>query len=221
MNIFTRLWTAIKAHINAFIDKAEKPERVLEQSIRDMQKQVDRVRNDVISVITEEKKLKNQVEKYEKESARWEKNAMLALKEGNEHLAKEALRRKREAVEYSQQLQPQWEQQEMLASKLKEDFHNLRDRIQSAQRKKRHLVSRMRRAETQKRLQGMLNDLSENRVFEKFEAKLLDTEAMNEAQQELQEESLEQKFEALSSSSSDLDVDQELEALKERMKLNS
>jgi phage shock protein A len=64
----------------------------------------------------------------------------------------------------------------------------------------------------------MLNDLSDDRVFEKFEAKVLDTEAMNAAQEELQGESLEQQFEALESGT-DMDVDQELEALKERMRL--
>ena len=70
-----------------------------------------------------------------------------------------------------------------------------------------------RQAETQKRLQGMLNDLSNNQVFEKFESKLLDTEAMNAAQEELNASSLEQQFEALEANA-ELDVDQELEALK-------
>jgi phage shock protein A len=218
MNIFIRFWTIIKANVNAFIDRLESPERSLEQSIRDMQEQVDRVRGDVVNVIAEEKKLKNQVEKYQQEVTRWEKNAMLALKEGDDTLAREALRRKREAAEYTQQLRPQWEQQQVLAARLKDDFHNLRERIQTAQRKKLTLVTRLRHVESQKRLQGMLNDLSDDRVFEKFEAKVLDTEAMNAAQEELQGESLEQQFEALERGT-DMDVEQELEALKERMRL--
>ena len=218
MNIFIRFWTVIKANVNAFINRLENPERSLEQSIRDMQKQVDRVRRDVVNVIAEEKKLKNQVEKHQQEVTRWEKNAMLALKEGDDTLAREALRRKREALEYTKQLRPQWEQQQVLAGRLKDDFHQLRERIRTAQHKKLTLVTRLRHAESQKRLQGMLNDLSDDRVFEKFEAKVLDTEAMNAAQEELQGESLEQQFEALESGT-DMDVDQELEALKERMRL--
>ena len=220
MNILTRFWMIIKSNINALINKLEDPQRVLEQSIRDMQKQVDRLRGDVINVVAEEKKLKNQVEKYRKEVGRWGKNAMLALKEGNENLAREALRRKREAVEFSQQLQPQWEQQQAIAEKLKDEFRGLRERIETAQRKKSMLVTRLKRAETQKRLQGMLNELSDNQVFEKFEEKVLDTEAMNAAQEELQGESLEQQFEALDTGSSETGIDQELEALKEKIKLN-
>jgi len=64
MNIFVRFWTIIKSHVNAWIDRIEDPERVLEQSIRDMQKQVERLRGDVIQVIAAEKQLKNQVEKF-------------------------------------------------------------------------------------------------------------------------------------------------------------
>ncbi len=221
MNIITRFWTAFKAHINAFIDKMEDPEHVLEQSIRDMQKQVDHLRKDVISVITQEKRLKNDLAKYQKEIGRWEKNALLALKEGNEKLAREALQRKREATEYTQQLQPQWEQQQVIASKLKDEFQGLRERIQTAQRRKRTLVTRLRTAETQKRLQGMLNDLSDTQVFEKFEDKILDTEAMTAAQEELQQGSLDDQFKALESKNGgDMDLDQELAALKQKMELN-
>ncbi|PIE36096.1 hypothetical protein CSA56_01400 [candidate division KSB3 bacterium] len=223
MNLFTRLWNALKAQINALINRMENPERALDQSIRTMQKQVDRLRGDVVKIIAEEKKLKNQVETYQKDVGRWENNAMLALKEGNEALAREALRRKREAVEFTQQLQPQWQKQQQIAERLKQDFRELRERIQTAQKKKQMLVTRLRRAETQKRLQGMLNELSENQVFEKFESKLLDTEAMNAAQEEMQKDALdttlEEQFEALERSN-EPDIDRELEALKKHMELN-
>jgi len=217
MNIFTRLWSVIKANLNALINRLEDPERLLEQSIRDMQKQVQQVRADVINVITEEKKLKNQVDKYQQEIDRWEKNAMLSVKQGKEDLAREALRRKQESVTYVQQLHPQWEKQVAISARLKEEYNKLRNRIEEAQRKKRNLIMRLTHAETQKRLQGLLTELSDGQMFEKFENKVANMEALTAAQQELQDSSLEQKFEALSS---DVDVEQELAALKERMRLN-
>ena len=220
MNFFARIWTVLKSHVNAWIDKLEDPERALEQSIRDMQKQVNQLRGDVVKIIAEEKKLKNQLCKYQQEVERWDKNAVLAVKEGNDILARAALNRKREALDYTQQLQPQWEQQQQIAEHLKQNFRELRERIETAQRKKRMLTTRLKRAETQKRLQGMLNELSDNQVFEKFETKLLNTEAMNAAQEELQSESLEQQFGALNASENDLNIDQELEALKKKMKLS-
>jgi phage shock protein A len=218
MNIFTRMWYVIKAQLNALVNRLEKPEQMLEQAIRDMQKQVNQVRTDVINVIAEEKKLKNQVDKYQKEIARWEKNAMLAIQQGKEDLAREALRRKRESVAFVQQLQPQWEKQVAISAHLKDEYEQLRRKIEEAQRKKRNLIIRLTHAETQKRLQGLLTDLADGQVFDKFEAKITQLEAVNAAQEELQESSLEQQFEALGSS--ELSVEQELGALKERMQLN-
>lgn len=219
MGVFERIWRVFKANINAMFDRAETPEHALETSLRDMQKQMNRIRDDVIRVVAEEKKLKNQVDRYQKEIERWDKNAVMAVKQGNDTLAREALRRKRESLEFSQQLAPQWEKQQAISERLKQEYQGLRERIQSAERKKQNLVLRLRHAESQKRLQNLLTDLSDTQAFDRLERKILDAEAMNEAQQELQASSLDQKFAELTGGA-DVSVDLELEALKERMKLN-
>ena len=219
MGVFGRIWRVFKANIHAMFDRADNPEHALETSLRDMQKQMNRIRDDVIRVVAEEKKLKNQVDRYQKEIERWDKNAVMAVKQGNDALAREALRRKRESLEFSQQLAPQWEQQQAISERLKQEYQGLRERIQSAERKKHNLVLRLRHAESQKRLQNLLTDLSDTQAFDRLERKIFDAEAMNEAQQELQASSLDQKFAELTGGA-DASVDLELEALKERMKLN-
>lgn len=220
MNVFTRFWQIIKANVNALLERFENPERSLEQAIRDMQKQVTHIREDVIKIAVEEKRLKQLLSRQQDEVKRWERNAMLALKEGKENLAREALSRKQEAVEMSDQLRPQWEQQVKISERLKSEYHELRERIKSAQRRKRNLVTRLRHANTQQQLQGMLADLDDSEAFERFENKLAETEAMNAAQEELQEMSLDQQFAALGTAA-DMDVEQELEAMKQRLELNS
>ena len=219
MGVFGRIWRVFKANIHAMFDRADNPEHALETSLRDMQKQMNRIRDDVIRVVAEEKKLKNQVDRYQKEIERWDKNAVMAVKQGNDALAREALRRKRESLEFSQQLAPQWEKQQVISERLKQEYQGLRERIQSAERKKQNLVLRLRHAESQKRLQNLLTDLSDTQAFDRLERKILDAEAMNEAQQELQASSLDQKFAELTGGA-DASVELELEALKERMKLN-
>lgn len=219
MNIFTRVWQVIKANINAFIARVENPERALEQSIRNMQNQVRQVRANVVSVIAEEKKLKNQVDKHQGEIERWEKNATLALKKGDENLAREALKRKKESVEFVQQLRPQWENQIEISERLKQEYRKLKERIETAQRRKRILITRLKHAETQKRLQGMLTELTTDQTFERLERKIGETEALTEAQMEIEGASLEQQFAKLSNS--DISVEQELAALKEKMQLEA
>lgn len=219
MGVFGRIWRLFKSNINAMIDRTEDPEHAVEKSLRDMQKQFDRIRDDVIRVVAEEKKLKQQVDRYQKEIERWDKNAVMAVKQGNDALAREALRRKRESVEFSQQLAPQWEKQQAMSERLKQEYQGLRERIQSAERKKQNLVLRLRHAESQKRLQNLLTELSDTQVLDRLERKILDAEAMNEAQHELQASSLDEQFSALTDGA-DASVELELEALKERMKLN-
>lgn len=220
MNIFSRFWYAIKSNVNALINKLEKPERLMEQSIRDMHKQVQRMRGDVIQVVAEEKKLKSELDKYQQEIQRWEKNAMLAIKEGKDDLAREALKRKQQSVDLVQQLHPQWEKQVEISARLKQDYQELKGRIESAQQKKRNLVLRLRHAETQKRLQNMLTELNTDRTFDRLEGKIAETEALTEAQMEMSElSSLEDQFAQLEGDA-DMDVEQELEALKKRMELN-
>ncbi len=219
MNVFERIWRVAKSNINAWLERIERPEQTLERSLQQMQKQVNHIREDVIRIVAEEKKLKNQVERSQKEVERWEKNALLAVKQENDMLAREALRRKREALEFIQQLNPQWEKQQEIAERLKQEYQGLRERIQTAQRKKQHLVLRLQTAESQKRLQNLLTELTDTNVFDRFEQKVLDTESMNAAQSELQAVSLDQQFAALESAP-DVSIDAELDALKERMKLN-
>jgi phage shock protein A len=219
MNILTRFWYVIKANANAVINKFEDPEKMLEQSIRDMQKQVERMRTDIVTVIAEEKKLKSELDKYRPEIEQWEHKAMLALKAGKEDLAKEALKRKQQSVDLVQQLHPQWEKQAQVSERLKKEYQQLKNRIEQAQHKKRNLVVRLRHAETQKRLNSMLTELKTDRTFERLEGKLADMEALTEAKMEVEDNSLENQFAKLTSTD-DLSVEQELAALKERMKLN-
>ena len=82
-----------------------------------------------------------------------------------------------------------------------------------------HPFSAKNPIKSQKRLQNLLTDLSDTQAFDRLERKILDAEAMNEAQQELQSSSLDQKFTELTGGA-DASVELELEALKERMKLN-
>lgn len=219
MNIFTRVWSVIKSNVNAVINRFENPEKMLEQSIRDMQNQVQRMRVDVVNVIAEEKKLKSELDKYGPDVERWEKNAMIALKDGREDLAKEALRRKQQTVELVQQLRPQWEKQVQISERLKKDYQQLKNRIEEAQHKKRNLILRLQHAETQKRLQTMLGELKTNSTFERLESKIADMEALTAAKMEVEDASLESQFAKLGSSD-DLSIEQELAAMKERLKLN-
>ncbi len=111
MGIFTKLSTVIKSNINDLISRAENPEKMLNQIILDMRDQLAKAKREVAAAIADERKLKSQVEDEGKQSRDWEHRAMLAVREGRDDLAKQALIRHQEHMERVQVLQQTWQAQ--------------------------------------------------------------------------------------------------------------
>src|SRR5438876_10548490 len=93
MGIFDRLSTLIRSNISDLIARAEEPEKMLNLLIVDMRRQLAKAKQQVAGAIADEKRLAAQVEQEKKSAEDWEKRALLALQEGRDDLAKQALRR--------------------------------------------------------------------------------------------------------------------------------
>ena len=148
---------------------------------------------------------------------------MMALRAGNEELAKEALSRKKEHDQLAQTFNDQWSKQKASVDQLKRALRMLNDKIEEAKRKKNVLVARKKRAEAQKAIQETMHGLKDQSAFETFDrmsAKIDQLEAEAEAGAELQEEytgdSLAHKFQSLER---DAGAEDELAALKRKMGL--
>jgi len=96
MGIFARIAQLIKSNLNDLISRSEDPEKMLNQVVLDMNNQLVEAKKQVAASIADEKRLAKQSEQEAANAAEWERRAMMALRAGNEELAKEALARKRE-----------------------------------------------------------------------------------------------------------------------------
>ena len=220
MGIFGRISDVLKANVNELIDKAEDPAKMMDQMLREMQEKLREAKIEVAKAIADEKRLHQQLKQNEIQSKNWESKAMLALKKGDERLAKEALKQKKTYDGLAISIRPQWEQQESLSSKLKDSLRALESKIDEARRKKEILIARQKRAEAQKKIHDVmtgLNDRSAFSTFDRMEQKVMEIEAQADAAVELEMESLDDQFKALEAGS---DVDDELAALKAKMSLN-
>ena len=119
MGIFSRISTLFKAEANAAIDKMEDPEKVLNQTIRDMQAQLTEAKTKVAESIAFEKRLKMQYDKAIANAQEWEQKAMMAVNANRDDLATEALGRQQEAQKEADALRAQWEQQKAGCDKIK------------------------------------------------------------------------------------------------------
>ena len=184
MGIFGRVSDILKANVNELIDKAEDPAKMMDQMIREMQEKLREAKIEVARAIADEKRLQQQVKQNQSQSKNWESKAMLALKKGDERLATEALKQKKTYDQLVTSIQPQWEQQNTLSSKLKDSLRALESKIDEARRKKEILVARQKRAEAQKKIHDVMsgmNDRSAFATFDRMEQKVMEIEAQADA----------------------------------------
>jgi len=224
MGIFDRLSTLIKSNLNDLISSAENPEKMLNQIIVDMRNQLAKAKQQVAAAIADEKRLKDQADAEFKLADDWEKRAMLAVQEGRDDLAKQALMRGQEHLEHGQALATTWEAHKIETEKLKQSLRDLNDKIEEAKRKKNLLLARQRRAEAQARISQTMSGLSENSAFEAFarmEEKITTNERQLQAAQEIDEEfsgdRLASEFKQLERAGGGASADMQLMALKQRM----
>jgi phage shock protein A len=224
MGIFGRLRTLIAANVNHLINKAEKPEKILNQAILDMTEQLIESKKAVAMAIADERKLYREMENHAAQSQDWEKKAVLAVNAGKDELAKEALIRKQEYDNAALEYRKQWEAQKAAVEKLKAALRELQDKMEKAQRQKNLLIARAKRAEAQQKIQDTMSSISGNRsafdAFDRMARKVDQMEAEADASQELEDfsagSSLEKQFAELEKS--DAKADQLLADLKSKMK---
>ncbi|MEZ4313020.1 MAG: PspA/IM30 family protein [Polyangiaceae bacterium] len=190
MGIFARLATLIKSNLNDLISKSEDPEKMLNQVVIDMANQLIEAKKQVAVAIADEKRLAKQAEQEASQAAEWERRAMLAIKAGDDVLAKEALARKKEHDALALTFKEQWQKQKQAVDQLKTALRMLNNKIEEAKRKKNVLIARKKRAEAQKAIQETMSGLQNASAFDTFERmseKIDKIEAEAEASSELAE----------------------------------
>jgi phage shock protein A len=201
MGIFSRLGTLIKSNINDLITKAEDPEKMLTQVLLEMQQQLVEAKKAVAVAIADEKKLQKQYTAEADKSKEWERKAMVAVKAGDDNLARQALARKQEHETIANQFQQQWLAQKQAVEKLKDALRLLNNKIEEAKRKKNILIARKKRAEAQQQIANTMQGLGDTSAFDTFDRmaeriQLMEAEAEAGAELagELSGDTLESKF---------------------------
>src|SRR3954467_1462854 len=224
MGIFDRFSTLLRSNITALLSRAEDPEKMLVQILTDMRSNLVKAKQQVAAAIADEKRLRDQADAEYKQAADWENKAMLAIREGRDDLAKQALVRQAEHASHGQQLEATWEAHKMETDKLKDQLRGLNDKIEEAKRKKNLLLARQRRAQAQKRIAETMSSMSENSAFDAFarmEERIEQNERQIKASAEIDEEfsgdQLQSQFKALEKGAVSVTVDSQLLALKQKM----
>ncbi|HQP37026.1 MAG TPA: PspA/IM30 family protein [Polyangiaceae bacterium] len=223
MGIFARLAQLIKSNLNDLISRSEDPEKMLNQIVIDMNAQLAEATKQVAVAIADEKRLAKQVEQEAAQGAEWKRRAEMAVRAGNDELAKEALQRKKEHDALRTGYEAQWAKQKAAVDQLKTALRMLNNKIEEAKRKKNLLIAQKQRAEAQKAISEAMGGLRDQSAFDTFDRmadRIQKMEAEAEASAELAEEAsgdvLKHKFDQLEATAG---ADSDLLELKRSMGL--
>jgi phage shock protein A len=219
MGIFKRLRDLTMASINDLLDKAEDPVKMLNQFLRDMEEDIQEAEVAVAKQIAIEKKFKQQYEEAEEMVNKRTEQAMKALEQGNEDLARRALQDKKEHQERFEEMKRQYDIAKTNADQLRKQLGEMKDEFTKMKNKKDLLIARAETAKAQKQINQAMSGFGTDNAakgFDRMSEKVLQLEAEAQASGELRasSRSLDDELDQLGKNDG---VDDELAALKAKL----
>ena len=220
MGILTRFKDIMASNVNALLDKAEDPEKMIDQYLRNLENDYAEVKAETASVIADAKGAQRKVDECNEEIGKMEEYAKKAVEAGNDDDARKFLQKKADLNERLAPLQKNLDLCNANAEKMKEMHAKLEEDIQELKSKRDTLKAKVKVAETQKKINkfGSSADKAGSTLsaFDRMEEKINkmsdEADAMSELDAEKKDsiDDLTEKYESKSSA----DVDAELAALK-------
>ncbi len=218
MSIFSRFADIINSNINALLDKAEDPEKLIRMIIQEMEDTLVEVRTESAKSLADRKELQRKVVWLEEEARDWTAKAELAVSRGREDLAKAALAEKYKQEAELRELQKQINSLDESISKLTAEISQLQDKLVDARARQQTINMRFATQTSRVKVSRKLYETGSGNVvqkFEQFERKLDELEAEADSFQIGRNNDLKAKFDDLEASEK---VDEELEVLKKKLK---
>ena len=218
MGIFSRFKDIVGANLNAMLDVAEDPEKMIKLMIREMEDTLIELKASCAGVIAQRKKTERYLFELTSKEDYWQDKAVLAVSKGKDDLAKEALIEKQNYTVKKKMVSVELEDNTIIEDNYREDIRLLEDKLLNVREKQRHLVQRHIRAEKSKRMQDDLRKFNSTDAVAKFEEYENRIERM-EAEAELVnygvQSDLDERIEKLER---DDRIEKELQKLKEKTK---
>lgn len=174
MGILTRFKDIMSSNINALLDKAEDPEKMIEQCLRNLNSDLGKVKSETAVVMAEEQRSKRELDECTAEINKMQTFAVKALEAGNEDDARKFLEKKGALTSKQQGLQQAYELASTNAQNMRAMHDKLVKDISELESRKEMIKGKMAVAKTQERLNKMTSNLNGNNsiaAFDRMEAK--------------------------------------------------
>tara|TARA_R110002167_G_scaffold100509_4_gene262314 strand:- start:21312 stop:21980 length:669 start_codon:yes stop_codon:yes gene_type:complete len=217
MGVFSRFTDIINSNINNLLDKAEDPAKMVRLIIQEMEDTLVEVRSSSAKTLADKKELARQANRFESDAAQWQDKAELALSKDREDLARAALMEKKKCLESAGTLRDELEHVDGHIAKLQDEISQLQDKLADAKSRQKAIIMREKTASSRLKVKKNIDSDRVNDAlsrFDRYERKIDDIEAQVESY-DMGSKSLADEIADLAS---DEKVDDELAALKAKMK---
>lgn len=228
MKILTRFKEIMASNIHALLDKAEDPEKMIDQCLRNLNSDLGKVKSETAAVMAEEQRSKRELNECTAEINKMQSFAIKAIESGNEDDARAFLERKQALASKESDLKRAYELASSNASKMKEMHDKLVKDIGELESRKNIIKGKLAVAKTQERINKMTSPVGSARnsisAFERMEEKATQALDKANAMAELNappKDEIKDLMDKYSVNESQSDVESELEALKESLKHNN
>ena len=212
--MFDRVGMLVRANINDLLDRAEDPEKMIKQLLQDMENQLIQVKTQVAAAIADEQRLKERWQQNQQQADEYQRKAELAVRKGDDELAKEALSRRNTYLQTANGFKEQYEDQARQVEQLKDALQQLESKIEEARTKKDLIIARSRRAKAEQQIHQTMARVDTTGVmgtFERMEEKVRTEEARAKALGDLDHDTLDTRFKQLEQED---ELDRQLRELK-------
>ena len=216
MSIFSRMTDIVNSNLNALLDKAEDPEKMVRLIIQEMEETLVEVRSTSARAIADRKDLQRRAQWQQEEASEWQRKAEIAVTKGRDDLAKGALAEARKCTDQAETLNGELELLAVTLSKLGDDVSALQEKIKDAKARQNAIIVRGKAAHSRLGVRRTLRDHNIDDAiirFEQYERKMDDLEGQVEAY-DLGQKTLADEITELEG---DEDLDAMLSDLKQRM----
>lgn len=208
MQIFSRFRDIVQSNINAMLDEAEDPEKMIRLIIQEMEETEIEIKASCASTMAARKTADRNLAARRRQAEEWEKRARLAMEKGREDLAREALLQKHQALEGSAAAESEIAELEEIIDKYRSEITQLEEKLTGARERQCVLAQRHKQARQRTRSQEQIRKADSQLTaarLERFERQIDRMEAQADLVNYGRETSLEKQF-------LDLERSEEIEA---------
>ena len=169
MGVFTRFRDIVSSNINAMLDKAEDPEKMLKLMVSEIEDTLVEIKSECAGVMATGKKTERELKNAQSRADYWKERAALAVRKGRDDLARDALVEKRRYTEKAEALQRELGEHQALVAQYQDDMVQLEQKLRTAREKQRIFVQRHIHARHQRQAREEIRRIDHSKAVYKFE----------------------------------------------------